>query len=67
MDDELTLEQIREIAANAGMPLSEEDAGKLLSGANRTRKMVTKVRELVNADLEPGGVFRAEPPQGSGG
>ena len=67
MDEELTIEQIRKIAANAGMPLSEEDAEKLLSGANRTRRMVAKVRDLVSADLEPGGVFRAEPPQGSGG
>src|SRR5207247_1711709 len=58
---EITLDELRPMAARAGLKLSEEELQKLLSGVNRSRKQVTDLREFMTDTLEPAGIFSASP------
>lgn len=49
-----TLEEILEILARRGLPISEEDARRLVPSIRRTRAMAAEVRRLIDRDVEPG-------------
>jgi aspartyl-tRNA(Asn)/glutamyl-tRNA(Gln) amidotransferase subunit A len=54
---ELTAEEIKSAAARAGLPLSAEEAAKLVKGANRSRRMAAQLRTYVTAQTEPAATF----------
>jgi hypothetical protein len=54
---EITLEELRMMARRAGLELAEDELGRLLPGVNRTRKQVTELRALIEAQTEPAAIF----------
>ncbi len=59
MADELTLENLQIIAAQAGLRLVDDELHRLLPGVNRARKQASELRELVGPDDELAGTFDA--------
>ena len=59
MAGELTLDDLRNMAARAGVKLAEDELQKLLLGVNRTRKQVAELRQLIPDSTEPAGTFNA--------
>jgi hypothetical protein len=59
MAEEVTLERLRMMAAQAGLSLSDEELQRLLEGVNRAAKQVGDLRGLLSATDEPAGVFSA--------
>jgi hypothetical protein len=59
MPYEITLEQLKMLAAPAGLKLSEEELQRLLPGVNRSRNQIADLREIVGLGDEPAGVFAA--------
>lgn len=62
MPDEMTLEQLRMMAARAGLRLSEDELQRLLPGVNRSRNQVAELRDLLSLRVEPAGIFTASIP-----
>ncbi|HVA25581.1 MAG TPA: hypothetical protein VMW62_14445 [Chloroflexota bacterium] len=58
-DQELTVDQVRNAAARGGLDLTEAEAGQLVKGASRDRRLAEAVRKYATRDIEPAGVFRA--------
>lgn len=59
MPNEITLEQLRMLAAQAGLRLTEEELQRLLPGVNRSRNQIADLRELLALGDEPAGIFAA--------
>ena len=59
MADEITLDDLSKLAAQAGLKLSDDELQKLLPGVNRARKQVAELRQLISDSTEPAGVFQA--------
>jgi hypothetical protein len=59
MAEEITLERLRIMAAQAGLSLSDEELQRLLQGVNRAFKQVRDLRGLLSASDEPASVFTA--------
>ena len=59
MREEPTVESLLQAAAERGMPLSREDAEKVLGGVKRNRAMAEDLRKELTRELEPGVIFRA--------
>jgi hypothetical protein len=59
MATEITLEDLRVMAARAGLNLAEEELRKLLPGVNRAHRQVAELREFVTDTMEPAGTFSA--------
>jgi Ca2+-binding EF-hand superfamily protein len=59
MTTEITLEDLRVMAARAGLNLAEEELRKLLPGVNRAHRQVAELREFVTDTMEPAGTFSA--------
>lgn len=59
MADEVSLNQLRDMAQRFGLELSEEELQKLLPGVNRTRRQAEELRQLLSPQLEPAGHFSA--------
>ena len=57
--EEPTVESLLQGAAESGLPLTREEAEKLLPGIKRNRAMAEEVRKLVTKDLEPAVTFEA--------
>ncbi|MEX0806244.1 MAG: hypothetical protein WD688_23425 [Candidatus Binatia bacterium] len=57
MAKEMTLDELKRMAARVGLNLSEEDLRKLLPGVDRSRKQVTELRQLLSDTGEPAGSF----------
>ncbi len=53
MAAEITLNQLRAKALQAGLELDDEELQKLLPGVNRARKQVAELRQLVTDAAEP--------------
>jgi hypothetical protein len=53
--DEPTVEEILARAAEAGLPMTAEEADRLRPGVRRIRLMAEEVRALVTSDVEPSG------------
>jgi hypothetical protein len=53
--DEPTVEEILARAADAGLPMTEEEARQLRTGVRRIRAMAEEVRALVTPEVEPAG------------
>jgi hypothetical protein len=62
MNYQVTADSILTHAQSIGLPLSVEEAAKMLVGVRRTREMADAVRRLVGAEVEPAGVFTAKGP-----
>lgn len=54
---EITLEELRMMAGRAGLKLAEDELQRLLPGVNRSRKQVTDLRVLTEAQTEPAATF----------
>ena len=59
MADEITLDDLSKLAAQAGLKLSDDELQKLLPGVNRARKQVAELRQLITDSTEPAGAFSA--------
>ena len=67
--EEPTVEEILARAAEAGLPMTQDEADKLRVGVRRIRSMAEEVRALVTSDVEPLGsqVFPMPPESRPGG
>lgn len=57
MVDELTLENLRWMAEQAGLRLSEAELLRLLPGVNRARKQAAELRDVLALSDEPAVIF----------
>ena len=59
MADEMTIEEIRALASEAGLNLSDEELQRLLPGVARSKKQAADLRRLIGVDDEPDAAFAA--------
>jgi hypothetical protein len=59
MADEMTIEEIRALASEAGLNLSDEELQRLLPGVARSKKQAADLRRLIGVDDEPAAAFAA--------
>ena len=59
MADEITLDELSKLAAQAGLKLSDDELQKLLPGVNRARKQAAELRQLITNSTEPAETFSA--------
>ena len=57
MAEALTVENLKIIAAQRGLKLSDEELQKLLPGVIRSRQQAAELRELLTLPDEPAAVF----------
>jgi hypothetical protein len=57
MVEGITLAQLRTMAKQSGLRLSDEELEKLVSGVNRSRNQISDLRELITDSVEPAGTF----------
>ena len=57
MAEALTVENLRTIAAQRGLKLTDEELQKLLPGVIRSRQQAAELRELLTLSDEPAAVF----------
>jgi Asp-tRNA(Asn)/Glu-tRNA(Gln) amidotransferase C subunit len=55
MVEGITLTQLRTMAKQSGLRLSDEELEKLVSGVKRSRNQISALRELVTDSVEPAG------------
>jgi len=56
---EIKLDELRTMAQQVGLNLSDEELLRLLPGVNRSRKQVAELRELLARTDEPAAIFDA--------
>jgi len=54
---EITFDELRTQALQAGLKLADEELQKLLPGVNRARRQAAELRELLSDRSEPAGIF----------
>jgi Ca2+-binding EF-hand superfamily protein len=59
MADEMTIEEIRALAREAGLNLPDEELQRLLPGVARSKKQAVDLRRLIGVDDEPAAAFAA--------
>jgi hypothetical protein len=59
MSEEITLDQLRSLAEQAGLKLSAEELERLLPGVNRSRKQASELRLVMRESVEPAAAFSA--------
>lgn len=59
MATELVLDDLRTMAARAGLSLSDEELHKLLPGVHRSQQQVFELRALLLDEIEPAAHFPA--------
>lgn len=59
-DNEVTLDEVKRRAADAHLPLPDDEAERLVKGVNRMHRAAQDVRRHVTPDLEPHLVFQPE-------
>ena len=57
MAEALTVENLKTIAAQRGLKLTDEELQKLLPGVIRSRQQAAELRELLTLPDEPAAVF----------
>ncbi len=57
MATELNLDQLRELAQQAGLNLDDDELQRLLAGVNRARKQAAEMRDWLDRSDEPEGAF----------
>ncbi len=60
MVENLSLNQLRELAQRAAVNLPDDELVKLLPGVNRARRQAEELRQFLNAQTEPAGHFSAD-------
>lgn len=60
MANEISLQQLRELAQRASLKLADDELQKLLPGVNRTRQQADELRRLLDNQVEPAGHFAAQ-------
>lgn len=60
MAQDLSLNQLRELAQRIALDLPDEELAKLLPGVNRSRRQAEELRQLLSAPTEPAGHFSAD-------
>lgn len=56
----MTAEEIQAAAERVGLPLTVEDAERMVTGVTRSRRLADSLREQITPDIEPATVFAAE-------
>ena len=56
---EITLDELRGMAARAGLALADDELERLLPGVNRAKKQTVELRGLIALETEPAEIFRA--------
>jgi Ca2+-binding EF-hand superfamily protein len=59
MEQEITIDDLRDMARSAGLKLSDDELERLLPGVNRSKRQAAELRELITLDTEPAGTFKA--------
>jgi hypothetical protein len=59
MADEITIEEIRTLATEAGLGLADEELQLLLPGVARAKKQAAELRQLIGVHDEPAATFTA--------
>jgi len=59
MTEEMTLDNLSKMAAQAGLRLPDDELEKLLRGVNRTRKQADELRQFLSDATEPAAIFTA--------
>jgi hypothetical protein len=59
MTDEITLDELRGMAVQAGLKLADEELQKLLPGVKRARKQAAELRQFLSDTTEPSTIFTA--------
>jgi hypothetical protein len=59
MSEEITLDQLRSLAEQAGLKLSAEELQRLLAGVSRSRKQASELRSLLSDSVPPAIAFSA--------
>lgn len=59
MAEKLTLEDLHAMAERAGLKIADDELERLLPGVNRARQQAAELREMLQRDDEPAGLFRA--------
>jgi hypothetical protein len=59
MATELKIDELRELAQQAGVNLADDELQRLLAGVNRARKQAAELRAWIGRADEPAGVFDA--------
>jgi hypothetical protein len=59
MTDEITLDELRGMAVQAGLKLADEELQKLLPGVKRARKQAAELRQFLSDTTEPSAIFTA--------
>jgi hypothetical protein len=56
----MTSDEIRAAAERVGLPLSQEEAERMVTGVTRSRRLADSLREQFMPDIEPATVFAAD-------
>ena len=59
MTEEMTLDNLSKMAAQAGLKLPDDELEKLLPGVNRARKQAAELRQFLSDATEPAATFTA--------
>jgi hypothetical protein len=59
MAEEITLAELRTMASQAGLRLSDQELEKLLPGVNRSHIQALELRALIADSIEPAATFAA--------
>ena len=59
MRNDIALEELRAMAARAGLQLTEEELQKLVPGVNRSRRQALELRQVLSEGDQPAGTFSA--------
>ena len=59
MTEEMTLDNLSKMAAQAGLKLPDDELEKLLPGVNRARKQADELRQFLSDATEPAATFTA--------
>jgi Ca2+-binding EF-hand superfamily protein len=54
---EITLDELRAMAARAGLALADDELERLLPGVNRAKKQTVELRALIALETEPAAIF----------
>ncbi len=58
MEQEIALDDLRDMARSAGLKLSDDELERLLPGVNRSKKQAAELRALIGPETEPAGTFQ---------
>jgi hypothetical protein len=59
MENEMTLEQLRILARQIGLTISDAELERLLPALRRSRAQADQLRDLISEGVEPAAVFAA--------